>query len=163
MFADCLRVVFNSNQAAAPGLPAAHLGYKVHVHMEKSKVCIRYSMQDCVGPLRVTAIWMSQYCLPSTPSIKLHDKQSSCCSRSVCGTTCFMRLADMVQNITQCSVIHHNPIKQSWCLVPHCCSDMHEAQRACLAARPCSACSAALPGLLTLLLWPACCRSPLLP
>ena len=38
-FADCLRVVFNSNQAAAPGLPPAHLGYKVHVHMEKSKVC----------------------------------------------------------------------------------------------------------------------------
>jgi len=31
-------VVFNSNQAAAPGLPPAHLGYKVHVHMEKSKV-----------------------------------------------------------------------------------------------------------------------------
>lgn len=39
VFADCLRVVFNSNQAAAPGLPPAHLGYKVHVHMEKSKVC----------------------------------------------------------------------------------------------------------------------------
>ena len=38
VFADCLRVVFNSNQAAAPGLPPAHLGYKVHVHMEKSKV-----------------------------------------------------------------------------------------------------------------------------
>ncbi|KAA6423773.1 MAG: regulator of telomere elongation helicase 1-like [Trebouxia sp. A1-2] len=30
VFADCLRVVFNSNQAAAPGLPPAHLGYKVH-------------------------------------------------------------------------------------------------------------------------------------
>lgn len=40
VFADCLRVVFNSNQAAAPGLPPAHLGYKVHVHMEKSKVSI---------------------------------------------------------------------------------------------------------------------------
>lgn len=38
VFADCLRVVFNSSQAAAPGLPPAHLGYKVHVHMEKSKV-----------------------------------------------------------------------------------------------------------------------------
>ncbi|DBB06555.1 TPA: Regulator of telomere elongation helicase 1 [Trebouxia sp. C0004] len=37
VFADSLRVVFNSNQAAAPGLPPAHLGYKVHVHMEKSK------------------------------------------------------------------------------------------------------------------------------
>lgn len=92
VFADCLRVVFNSNQAAAPGLPAAHLGYKVHVHMEKSKVCICRCMhvQHQVAPQRATAIWMSHYCLSNTSAVELHDKQSSCCSELMLNATCFI-------------------------------------------------------------------------
>lgn len=47
-FADCLRLVFNSNEAAAEGLPPAHLGYKVHVRMEKSKVPLCLTQPVCL-------------------------------------------------------------------------------------------------------------------
>ena len=35
--ADFIRTVFNTSQSAAPQLAPAHLGYRVHVHMEKNK------------------------------------------------------------------------------------------------------------------------------
>ena len=35
--ADFIRTVFNTSQSAAPKLAPAHLGYRVHVHMEKNK------------------------------------------------------------------------------------------------------------------------------
>ena len=35
--ADFIRKVFNTSQSAAPQLAPAHLGYRVHVHMENNK------------------------------------------------------------------------------------------------------------------------------
>ena len=70
--ADFIRTVFNTSQSAAPKLAPAHLGYRVHVHMEKNKAGCA-----CMGALPTGCCQLCTHA--STPA-------QAACSRARCSS-----------------------------------------------------------------------------